>query len=521
MSVPLHVLIVEDSEDDALLLLHALRQGGYDPVFKRVDEAETMLSALNDHSWDLVISDYLMPRFGAPAALELLKKQGLDIPFIIVSGAVGEETAVLAMKAGAHDYIMKDSLTRLIPAIERELREVEVRKRQRQSEDEKRKIEAQLFQSQKMEAIGRLTGGVAHDFNNILTAIRGFTDLAINGSNVGSHLYNDLRQIQISVERAANLTRQLLLFSRCQPMDFFHLDLNKTVENLIGMLHRIIGEEISIRCRLVPGHLVVFADRTSIEQMIMNLVVNAKDAMPQGGEISIMTEKVTLGESDIKAMPDARAGRFIRFSVTDVGTGMDPETIERIFEPFFSTKGTGKGSGLGLSVVYGIVQQHKGWIHVSSEVGKGSTFEVYLPRSNAPVQDKMEQEDVSNVHPGRGERILVIEDEANVRQYAVESLERNGYSVFEASGEREALEFFTREKGNVQLIFSDVVLPNTNGIELVERLLKINPRCRVLFSSGYTDQKSRWKIIQEMGYPYLQKPYALNKLLKAVRDSLA
>jgi signal transduction histidine kinase len=521
MSKPLHVLIVEDSEDDALLLLHALRQGGYDPVFKRVDEAGTMLAALKSREWDLVISDYLMPRFGAPAALELLKKQGADIPFIIVSGAVGEETAVLAMKAGAHDYIMKDNLTRLIPAIERELREVDVRRKQRQSEEEKKKIEAQLFQSQKLEAIGRLTGGVAHDFNNILTAIRGFTDLAINSSEVGSHMYNDLRQIQISVERAANLTRQLLLFSRCQPMDFFHLDLNKTIENLIGMLHRIIGEEIAIRCVLVPGSLVVFADKTSIEQMVMNLVVNAKDAMPKGGEITLKTEKVTLGESDVKAMPDARAGRFIRFSVTDVGTGMDLKTLEQIFEPFFSTKGTGKGSGLGLSVVYGIVQQHKGWIRVSSRVGQGSVFEVYIPLSNAPAQDSAESQAPFQAASGKGERILVIEDEAGVRQYAMESLERSGYVVFTASCERETLEVFKREKGDFQVIFSDVVLPDTNGIDLVEQLLKINPKCKVLFSSGYTDQKSRWKIIQELGYPYLQKPYALNKLLKAVSDSLA
>jgi CheY-like chemotaxis protein len=304
-------------------------------------------------------------------------------------------------------------------------------------------------------------------------------------------------------------------------MDFFHLDLNKTVENLIGMLHRIIGEEISIHCKLAPGHLVVFADKTSIEQMIMNLVVNAKDAMPLGGEISIMTEKATLGDSDTKTMPDARVGRFIRFSVSDVGMGMDPATLERIFEPFFSTKGTGKGSGLGLSVVYGIVQQHKGWIHVSSEVGKGSVFEVYLPRSTTPAQDPDESESVSRVSLGKGERILVIEDEASVRQYAVESLERNGYAVFEAAGEKEALELFSKEKGNFHLIFSDVVLPNTNGIELVEQLLKINPECRVLFSSGYTDQKSRWKIIEEMGYPYLQKPYALNKLLKAVEDCIS
>jgi two-component system cell cycle sensor histidine kinase/response regulator CckA len=521
MSNPLRVLVIEDNEDDALLLLHALRQGGYEPVYKRVEEADAMLKALHSQKWDVVISDYVMPHFGAPDALELLKKQEMDIPFIIVSGAVGEETAVLAMKAGAHDYIRKDNYSRLIPAIERELREVEVRRKQKQAEEDKKKIQAQFFQSQKLEAIGRLTGGVAHDFNNILTAIQGFTDLAMGGSDVTSHVYNDLRQIQVAVERAASLTRQLLIFSRRQPMNFLHLDLNKTVENLIGMLHRIIGEEITITCKLASGPLSVFADKTSVEQMVMNLVVNAKDAMPQGGEITLKTEKVTVSESDAKGMAEARSGKFIRFSVIDRGTGMDPKTLEQIFEPFFSTKGTGKGSGLGLSVVYGIVQQHKGWLRVSSEVGKGSVFEVYLPRSNAPVQESSEPQAGSGTIKGNGERILVIEDEAGVRQYAVESLERNGYTVFAASGEKEALDLFKKEMGDFDLIFSDVVLPDTNGIDLVEQLLKINPSCKVLFSSGYSDQKSRWKIIQKMGYPYLQKPYELNMMLVTVRDALA
>jgi signal transduction histidine kinase len=522
MGNPLRVLIVEDSEDDMLLLVRALKQGGYEPTFERVDTSDGMNASLEQQVWDIIIADYSMPRFSAPEALELLKSKNMDVPFIVVSGAVGEETAVSAMKAGAHDFVMKDNLARLVPAIERELREAKNRQQRKLAEEEKEKIKAQLLQAQKMEAIGRLTGGVAHDFNNLLTAIRGYTDMALLQSKSNSAINKELTEIQTAAERAMNLTRQLLLFSRRQPMKFIALDLNKTIENLLGIFHRLIGEDIEVHYDLAPETLSVYADQVSVEQMIVNLVVNARDAMLEGGKIIIRTGKVKLDDRAVQTMPEARAGEFVRFSVTDTGIGMDPETLEHIFEPFFSTKEFGKGSGLGLSVVYGIIKEHNGWIQVVSKVDQGSTFEIYLPHHSELPEgaEKSDQKITMDKYHGKGERILLIEDEDNVRRFASRALGRCGYKVFEASDNEEAIRIFEKEKGKFHLIFSDVVLPDDTGIKLVERFLSVNPDICVLLTSGYTDQKSQWQVIKERGYPFLQKPYTMSNLLIAVRNAI-
>ncbi|MBN2201060.1 response regulator [bacterium] len=521
MNGELRILLVEDSEDDAFLLKNALEKGGVRPTIQRVETAGAMQAALDSQEWDVVISDYFMPNFSGTDALAVLKAKGLDLPFLIVSGAVEEETAVLAMRAGAHDYIMKDNLARLIPVIERERREAEMRRNQRRIEEEKRKIEAQLFQSRKMEAIGRLTGGVAHDFNNILTAIRGYTDLAIRRTEPGSSMHADLSEVQTAVDRAASLTRQLLLFSRCQPMEFEPVDVNKSIRNLLGMLRRILGEDVQVAYELSEDPLITIADPTSVEQMLMNLVVNSRDAMPEGGTIRIRTEPVGLKAADVRKMPDGRPGRFIRMSVSDTGSGMDAAVIEHIFEPFFTTKDMGKGSGLGLSVVYGIVQQHKGWITVDSRPGSGSEFHVFLPRSDARPKSQTPEGPVPRAVRGLGERILLIEDEESVLNYTLRSLEDNGYRVYAASGEKDALDLFAAQQGDFHLVFSDVVLPHTTGLKLIEKMTAENPALRVLFSSGYTDTKSQWKIIEEKGYPFLQKPYSLDHLLKTVHEVLS
>jgi two-component system, cell cycle sensor histidine kinase and response regulator CckA len=518
MGTPLRVLLVEDSENDAFLLVHALKQGGYDPEYDRVCTREDLSEALDKNSWDVVIADYLMPRFSAPDAIELIKERNPEIPIIIVSGAIGEETAVSAMRAGAQDYIMKDNLARLIPAIERELREVEIRRERCQAEEEKQKIEAQLLQAQKMEAIGRLTGGVAHDFNNLLTAIRGYADMALDELDPQTQVFNDIREIQMSADRAKNLTRQLLLFSRRQKMEFSHIDVNETIEDLLGVFHRIIGEDIEVHYDLAEEYFTVFADRTSLEQMIMNLIVNARDAMQEGGKITIRSEKVILSKKDVANIGELSAGDYVCFSIMDTGSGIDEETMAHIFEPFFTTKEFGKGSGLGLSVVYGIVQQHHGWIHVSSHVQVGSTFQVFLPLAKKKASRKSKPDLPAHIETGNGQRILVIEDEAGVRHFARRALERGNYKVFTAANDEEANRIFELEQGNLDLIFSDVVLPGVNGIKLVENLREKNPEIKIILTSGYTDQKSQWQAIREKGYPYLQKPYTFESLLKIIAD---
>ncbi len=383
-----------------------------------------------------------------------------------------------------------------------------------------KETEAQLRQAQKMEAVGQLAGGVAHDFNNMLTAIMGYTDIAMISVKKDSPLYQTLSEVRKAGERAADLTRQLLLFSRRQPMKMTPLDLNQVIQDLSKMLGRLIGEDISLSTILEPEPCMVKGDAGSMEQVIMNLVVNARDAMPDGGRITVRTESVVVDEEYCKTYRDARPGEFICLSVQDTGVGMDQFIIDRIFEPFFTTKGHGKGTGMGLSVVYGIVRQHKGWINVESSPGKGATFRVYLPAVSMEPGQKQEAPVSLKELRGRGERILLVEDDKSVRELAEEMLSGNGYRVYAAADAREAMDIFEKEGGEFDLIFCDVVLPDDRGPRLVNQFLRIKPGIGVLFASGYNDDKSDWRAIKEGGHLFLQKPYSLPDLLKGVRETL-
>ncbi|MBM4322940.1 MAG: response regulator [Deltaproteobacteria bacterium] len=640
MDKPIHVLIVEDSENDALLIVREFRRSGYDVTYERVDTSEAMEAAINQQKWDVILSDHSMPHFSSFGALELVKKTGLDLPFIIVSGSIGEETAVAAMKAGVHDYIMKDNLPRLVPAIGRELREAEIRSERKRAEEslkdqkeilqrvidnipvmitmydakgemklfnkefvrlvgwtdeearhldlmekfypdpgyrkmaweymmsatmdwrefevttreggilesiwsnvrlpdgtqigigidvterkraeeEREKMQAQLIQAQKMESIGTLAGGVAHDFNNLLTTIQGYAQLGLMSMKEEEPLYENLKEILQASQRAASLTRQLLLFSRKQPMEPFALNLSDTVNNLMKMLKRLIGENIAVETHLEPNLWIVKADPGNMEQVIMNLVVNARDAMPEGGKITIKTENVDIDKGYCDIYNYARPGQFICLSVEDTGIGMDKEIIQHIFEPFFTTKGVGKGTGLGLSVVYGIVKQHEGWINVYSEPGQGSIFKVYLPVSSEETKYETKREVISiQDFQGKGERILLVEDDSGIREFVNKVLTKSGYEVLEASNTQEALDISEKESGGLALVFSDVVLPDKSGLQLAEELLLRKPTLKVLLTSGYTDQKSQWSVIKEKGYCFIQKPYNLNDLLRVVREVL-
>jgi len=312
----------------------------------------------------------------------------------------------------------------------------------------------------------------------------------------------------------------LLLFSRKQPMKLTLLNANNRVDDLLKMLNRLIGEDIAVTTDLEPDLWMVRADEGNIEQVIMNLVVNAKDAMSMtnGGKLTIKTENVTLNEEHCRGIPEAWPGKFVCLSVADTGVGMDEETIQHIFEPFFSTKDAGKGTGLGLSVVYGIVQQHGGWINVHSDPRQGSTFNVYLPAFSVKPEDETKETTSLQELQGSGERILVVEDEEGIRELATKMLSENGYIVFEAANAKEALDIFERENGELHLVFSDVVLPDKNGIELVDQLLLLKPELRILLSSGYTNEKLQWPVIRGRDFRFLQKPYALVSLLQAIRE---
>jgi len=631
MGKPLRVLMVEDSEDDALLVLRELRAAGYDLTHERVDTAAALEAALDRHPWDLVIGDYSMPHFSGTAALAMLRQRGLDVPYICVSGTITEELAVAAMKAGAHDYVTKGQLKRLLPAIERELREAQGRatlrateasfatlveyapvgiyrsspegrflsvnaavvrmlgyetgaqvlnldmardvyadaaERQRLVErdtysdrqydnveatwkrrdgrlltvqlsvravrnaagrvdyyetfvrdvTDQRRLQQQVLQSQKMEAVGRLAGGVAHDFNNLLTVITSYSDLLLEDLAPGDAKRDDLEQVRKAADGAAALTRQLLAFSRQQVVEPRVVSLNTVVEGLQKILRRVIGEDIEVTITLAPDLGSVRADVGQLEQVLMNLVVNARDAMPTGGRLTVETANVEHDPEYARDREAAAVRRFAMLAVTDTGCGMDEATKARIFEPFFTTKETGKGTGLGLATVYGIVKQAGGFIWVYSEPGQGTSFKVYLPAVDATAERTTAA--ATTPAPRGTETVLLVEDAAAVRAVTKQVLERQGYTVLEAPDGEAALRLAQRHRGVVHLLLTDVVMPRLNGRELAERLVRLRPDVKVLYASGYTDDSVVRHGILESGTAYLQKPFSPESLARKVRDVL-
>ncbi|MBU0728657.1 MAG: PAS domain S-box protein [Proteobacteria bacterium] len=385
---------------------------------------------------------------------------------------------------------------------------------------EQKSLTTQLLQVQKLEAIGILAGGVAHDFNNMLTAILGYLELAMGRMEPGEPVMDELRQVESAANRATNLVRQLLLFSRKQPMEFISLNLNKSIAEVLKMLQRIIGEDIKLETEFDPECWEISGDPTNIDQVIMNLAVNARDAMPSGGRLTIRTQNVALDREYCKVYPESRPGEFICVTVADSGQGMTDSVLKQIFVPFFSTKGEGRGTGLGLAVVYGIIKSHRGWINVYSEPGLGTSFKIYLPRASEVFSEQDKEQDVGFATlQGKGERILVVEDDKPIRNLIANALQRNGYSVKSAGNAEEAIEIFGGG-GNFDLVATDVVMPGMTGLELADRLLAITSGLPILVWSGYTDKKSQWLRIKEKGFSFLEKPFLMKNLLQTVKDLL-
>lgn len=815
MTVPIRVLFVEDSEDDVLLLLRELRRSGYTPLHHRVDTALTFTQALAEQTWDLIIADYSLPQFSGLAALKLVNERQLDLPFLIISGIIDEQIAVEAMKNGAHDYLMKDNLKRLAPAVERELREAAVRWQQRAAEaeltarqaflreanatllqlaqsqniqegrlaqafvevtevtaqllkvervsiwlftpdqtkfrcqdlyeqrtqkhsqgdelnrvdypcyfqaleehrcvaahdartdprtaeythnyliplgitsmldmavrlhgqmvgticlehiglprqwlteeevfagsladtvalalgayerqqanealrhseeqyrdlfenandvmytqdlqgkflavnkkaeqltgylrteavdlqitqliapeylelikaniakklngeadqtiyeveiickdgrrvpvevnsrllyedgcpvgiqgiardiSERKLLEEQLRQAQKMEAIGRLAGAVAHDFNNLLTAILGYSQLLLRRLGSGEAMRKELVEIEKAGQRAAALTNQLLTFSRKQVFEPQVLNLNPIVTDIEQMLRRLIGEDIDLAVALAPELGRVKADRGQLEQVIMNLAVNSRDAMPQGGTLTIATANV-----EIKSVVgEIKPGAYVTLTVSDTGIGMDRETQARIFEPFFTTKEAGKGTGLGLATVYGIVKQSGGSIECISEVGKGTLFRIYLPQIQESIFAPQPTRRPEPNYTGH-ETVLLVEDDEAVRELTRHMLELNGYAVIEARDAQEALMLCHQQTTPIPLLITDVVMPQVNGRVLAQRISSLWPTTKVLLISGYTDNHLLPQNGAERPFPLLQKPFTPEALLGKVRALL-
>jgi PAS domain S-box-containing protein len=388
-----------------------------------------------------------------------------------------------------------------------------------QTEEALHQSEEQLRQSQKMEAIGQLAGGIAHDFNNLLTVIKGYSQLSLLDIQENVPLKENIEEIQKASERASNLTRQLLAFSRRQILDFKVVNLNTIIEDLDKMLHRILGEDIELKYILAEKIGKVRIDPGQIEQVIMNLAVNARDAMPSGGRLIIETSDEELDLAYAHTHVATTPGHYIRLTVSDTGFGMSPEVRDRVFEPFFSTKEKGKGTGLGLSTVYGIVKQSGGNIWVYSEPGKGTTFKIYFPRVDAPLEEWMIKGDVQGIPCGT-ETILVVEDEENVRELTLRILKKQGYRVLEARDGNEALLLFKGKGESIDLILTDMVMPGMSGRQLVDQLKTIHKDLKMLYMSGYTENAITHEGILEEGTNYIQKPFTLEKLAMKVRQVL-
>jgi two-component system, cell cycle sensor histidine kinase and response regulator CckA len=634
---PLRVLIVEDSEDDLLLLLRELRRGEYTLDYVRVETAVEMQAALDRQAWDIVIADYTLPRFSAPAALELLQQQHQNLPFIIVSGTIGEDAAVAAMRAGAHDYLLKNNLVRLVPAVARELREAQERQKRldaeqalRESEERFRQLaenitesvfwmseptamkmlyvspayeriwgrscdsldanfmdwieaihpddrqrvqtsyfdralrgkydeeyriirsdesirwirdrgfpiknqtgiayrvvgiaeditnrkltEAVLRRTERLESLGTLTSGIAHDLNNVLTPIMGIVQLL--PKKIGNMDDSTKRLLQIlndSTHRGADLVKQILSFARGVESKPTNIQIDDLLLEIQRIIQQSFPKNIELVLDLPPNLWSLSADVSMLHQVAINLCVNARDAMPDGGILSIAAENLAIDENYARINVDAHVGNYVVITVADTGTGIEFSILDRIFDPFFTTKDIGKGTGLGLSTVVGIVKSHRGFIDVNSEVGKGTRFKVYLPATvTAEITPAVVTTQPAS---GRGELILVVDDEVPIQVITTAMLETHGYSVMTASDGIEAIALYAQHQQEIGVVVMDMMMPNLDSLTIVRALRKFNPHVQIIAMSGLATSEVVAQTMEAGVKAFLAKPFTATELLNTI-----
>jgi signal transduction histidine kinase len=510
MSDPLHILLLEDDASDAALIARELRQA-FPCTIDRADSREDFAACLKARTPDLVLSDHRLASFSGMHALELMRQSSPDVPFIFVTGALDEETAVECLKAGAWDYVLKDRLVRLGPAVSAAMELRRTRLALKASQE-------QLLHTQRMDALGRLAGSVAHDYNNLMTAVVGYASLLAETME-GDPRKTDIDEIRLAGERAVNLTRQLLTFSRKQPMSMTALNLNEVVTGMERLLVRLLGDRSTLTLNLAPDIPTIQSDRGQLEQIVMNLVVNGGDAMADGGTVRIETSTVVLDSSHQRRHLDAQSGPHVCLAVRDSGSGIAPDILPRIFEPFFTTKSRGQGTGLGLATVHGAVRQSGGHVVVSSTPGHGSEFRVYLPVGTdvaPPVRAAVAPHHTSLAGT---ESILVVDADDLVVRLARRVLASRGYQVITACTRREAIGAL-RRADSVHLLLTDAALPDADGSQLIRDALASNPQLSVIVMSAALDglrddaneDLQRWNL--------LTKPFSPSDLLTRVRDVL-
>src|SRR6266571_4252005 len=556
MARPLKVLFVDDSEDDVRLVVNELTAGGWDVSWERVDTRDAMAAALDRSTFDLVISDYHMPGFRAPEAVAVWKERGLETPIVVVTGTIGEEQAVEILKAGAHDFFLKDRLSRLCSAVERELREAEKRRTLERAEREREEALQRLARSERLfhdlfqsapDATVIVDGqGVIRAASRQAERLFGYEPEELNGQpaevlipSAARSAYRELRKQFVEAPAPG--------FMGAGPQNLFAVrkngetfpveislspltteadtivaavrDINEVIAAVNRMLERLIGEDVTLTFR--PGEALgrVRADPTQIEQVLMNLAVNARDAMPDGGRLVIETANAAMDDDYVRVHAGAAVGRYVCIAVSDTGHGMTKEVHAHIFEPFFTTKAPGRGTGLGLATVYGIVKQSGGFIWVYSEPGEGTTLKIYLPRAGDDQRPAAVPAAQQDVHGG-DEVILLVEDEAPVRRVALHSLQRYGYTVLEAALPSEALTICRDHPGRIDLVVTDVVMPGMSGPDLAQQLLVMRPGLKVLLSSGYPGEAIAHRGELLAGVAFLPKPFTPVGLARKVREVL-
>jgi two-component system cell cycle sensor histidine kinase/response regulator CckA len=512
MNPKLRILHLEDSETDCELIRQLLLEEGIDCKVERHETCAEFTEKLQEKDFDIIFADSSLPEFSGLRALELSRRYAPEVPFIFVSGTMGEETAIESLRNGATDYVLKQRLSRLGPAVRRAMAEAATKRKNIE-------MEQRLQQSQRLEAVGTLAGGVAHDFNNILTIIQGYTSLL----PVERHQPERVLEISATIDRAAQrgseLVHQLLAFARKSDGSFVSTDINQRIREIGAMLRETFPRNIEFEFQLDETLPKILADPGQVERVLVNLATNARDAMPNGGKITFATSKTQEGEFSLHS-PAAASRDYLCLQVIDTGIGMDEATRRHIFEPFFTTKAKGKGTGLGMPVVYGLMQTHNGRVDVWSEPGKGTRISLFFPIPAGDMPQVQAQTLDSPKMVGGTETVLVVDDEPDVSSLLEVILQANGYHVLSAGSAEQALDIFQAHRDEIDLLFSDLGLPKLDGFELSERLRELKPGLKTIIASGYTDGSIKTRMAEREIDGFVQKPYNIGTLLQTIRSIL-